>query len=113
MFDRLPAVRHAAGGPLADASIAEFALHRPGCVIAVEVAVDQRRQAEVGKGEADFRRERLPSVAAALIGGCDPDSAAGRPGLPIDLVEADPADQPSLGLQFDGKFIGWWPGACI
>jgi hypothetical protein len=45
MFDRLPSVSHATARNLSDAPITQIALHRPGIFIAVEVTVDQLRQA--------------------------------------------------------------------
>ena len=113
MFDRLPSVRHAAALNLGDAPVSQSALHRPGIFVAVEVSVDQFRQAEFLKSEPDLRLERFAPIAASLIGAGDPDAAAGRAGFAIDFVETDPADRCSPRLELYREFIGSGLAACV
>ncbi|MBX5105919.1 hypothetical protein HJB52_29375 [Rhizobium lentis] len=54
MFDCLPSVGHATVGNLGDTPIAQFPLHRPGIFIAVEVTIDELRQAQFGESETDL-----------------------------------------------------------
>ena len=92
MFDSLPSVGHATAGDFSYRSIPQFALHRPRIFVAVEVAVDQLRQAEFAKSESDLRLKRFASIAASLIRVGDPYPSTTRPGLPVDLVETDPSN---------------------
>lgn len=75
MFDSLPSVGHASAGNFTNASITEFALHRPRMFIPVEVAVDKLRQVKF-ECEAYLGFECFATIAEPLVASSDTDASA-------------------------------------
>lgn len=101
----LPSISKATARDFRNAPISELSLHCPGCVVPIEVAVDQGSQPEILKREVDFRSERFLAEAAPLMCVGNPNASPCGSVVPVDLVEADTSNQHALGLAFNRELI--------